>query len=94
MSVFTAGNWYWFVGGTGPHKASEQDPFTGDESRVYSSARLSYVPSSDPSYLEWKKFVGLQCGLSDPTTRIDTEENLRDALKIHGIDAVFVDATE
>ena len=47
-------DWYWIVGGTGPQIATPGSPFTGDETRVFSSARLQYVPVSDPQYQAWR----------------------------------------
>lgn len=94
MFHFLANDWYWIVGGTGHWKERAEDPFSGDESRVYSSKKQCYVPAEDPEYQAWKKLTGSNLGLSDPTTRIDTEENLRDALKQHGIECVFGEAKE
>lgn len=82
-------DWYWVVGGNGPHITHAGAPYTGDESRVYSSAKLSYVPSDDSNYVEWKKRVGSLIGIPDPTTRIDTEDNLTDVLYQYGIAAKF-----
>jgi hypothetical protein len=78
-------DWYWFVGGTGPHIAAPGDPFTGDETKVFSSATLSYVPSTDPTYLAWRSRQMAENGGYDPTTRIDTEANLAAVLAPYGL---------
>lgn len=78
-------DWYWFVGGTGPHVASTGAPFTGDETRVFSSARGRYVPVSDTTYQAWRTAEVAQSGGHEPTTRIDTEANLAAVLAPYGI---------
>lgn len=88
-ALFNVKDWYWIVGGDGPHKKHAEAAFTGDESRVYSSVKLAYVPSDDSEYGAWRSQMGSRLGMSDPTTRIDTEENLADVLSRHGIQAVF-----
>lgn len=87
--MFDPNDWYWIVGGTGWLLASPSAPFTGDETRMYSSASLAYVPPSDAAYGAWKVRVGPQFGISDPTNRIDTEAHLADVLSEYGITAVF-----
>lgn len=82
-------DWYWIVGGEGPHKAAADAAFSADDSRVYSSARGRYVPVDDKKYLAWKDKACLVMSLSDPATRIDSEENLADVLKAHAIVATF-----
>ena len=76
--LFDIRNWYWIVGGNGPHIANAGDPFTGDETRVYSSKRAAYVPASDPTYVAWL------AGDLVPT-RIDTEANLIEVLTSEGL---------
>ena len=43
--MFMPQDWYWFV--------------AGDTSKVYSSARNIYVPTSDASYAAWKTSLGM-----------------------------------
>ena len=80
-------DWYWIVGGSGPH-VDETGAFTGDESRVFSSARNQYVPADDPTYVAWRD-AEIAAGGYDPTTRIDTEENLAAALAPTGFVPTF-----
>ncbi len=56
---FDVTNWYWVVG--------------GDETKVWSSRRASFVSASDETYLAWLEAGGIP-------TRIDTVDNLADAL--------------
>jgi hypothetical protein len=78
-------DWYWIVGGDGPH-----EPFTGDDTRVFASARNGYVPVADATYVAWQAAQMAERGL-DPTTRIDTEANLAAVLLPYGITANFTD---
>ena len=68
--VFIPHDWYWFVG--------------GEEHRVYSTKTGCYVPSNDQAYLAWRDATALASSLVDPTTRIDTEENLAEVLRSLG----------
>lgn len=86
MDIFNAADWYWIVGGDGPHVTTDGSTHTGDETRVYSSARLQYVPVDDQQYLDWKSAVMPRFGNMDPTTRIDTLDNLAAVLTHNGID--------
>lgn len=54
-------NWYWIVG--------------GDESRVFSSARLEYVPLDDTAYIAWQA-----CGDVFVPTCIASEDELFDVI--------------
>jgi hypothetical protein len=83
MSRYNPLDWYWIVGGDGPH-----EPFTGDESRRFSSARNGYVPSTDETYVAWQAAQEAERGF-DPTTRIDTEDNLAAVLLPYAITANF-----
>jgi hypothetical protein len=83
--MYKPSDWYWIVGGNGPHIAAPGDPFTGDETRVFSSARLQYVPVSDPQYQTWIAQQKAVNGGSNPTTRIDTEANLAAVLADYGL---------
>jgi hypothetical protein len=88
MSTFNVADWYWIVGGNGPHKEHADAEFTGATDRVYSSRTGCYIPSNDRVYLEWIKFMGPQMSLPEgvtPATRIDSEENLQEVLKVHGM---------
>jgi hypothetical protein len=78
-------DWYWIVGGTGPQIAAPGAPFTGDETRVFSSARLQYVPVSDPQYQAWRSSEMAVNGGMEPATRIDTEANLAAVLAPFGL---------
>jgi hypothetical protein len=89
MRRFNARDWYWIVGGTGPHIAAPDADFTGDASRVFASARNQYVPSTDADYLAWKDAQMSANGGIDPTTRIDTETNLAALLTSYGVTAKF-----
>lgn len=80
-------DWYWIVGGSGPHM-DDQGKLGGDDSRVFSSKRNAYVPSDDPDYLNWISDKEPSFG-GNPTTRIDTEENLAAVLKDYNIEARF-----
>ena len=82
-------DWYWYVGGDGPHIDAPGDPLTGDESQVYSSARDLYVPVSDPAYNAWLTDRSAVYGLFDPTTRIDTQDNLVIVLQAYGLNPQF-----
>jgi hypothetical protein len=81
---FNPSDWYWFVGGNGPHIAKPGDPFTSDETKVFSSARQAFVPVSDATYQAWMS-AGKAADGYDPTTRIDSEANLADVLAAYGI---------
>jgi hypothetical protein len=85
-------DWYWIVGGTGNHIAEAGDPYTGDETQRFASARNGYVPATDAIYLAWQADKVSAAGF-DPTTRIDTEENLAAVLLPYGITANFAPLT-
>jgi hypothetical protein len=87
MAGYDPRDWYWIVGGGGPHVA-RLDEFTGDARRVFSSARNKYVAATDATYLAWKATQVEENGF-DPTTRIDTEASLSDVLATSGITAKF-----
>lgn len=59
-------DWYWIV--------------AGDQTRVWSSARGTYVPIDDETYLAWKSPDEVPPPGSNFTTRIDSEESLSDVL--------------
>jgi len=77
--TFNANDWYWIIGGNGPHKEHADAEFTGATDRVYSSRTGCYIPSNDRIYLEWINSMGLPEGVT-PATRIDSEENLSEVL--------------
>jgi hypothetical protein len=77
---FMATDWYWIVGGGGPH-LDQDGNYTGDESQVFSSASNAYVPATDATYVAWKD----RDPNFDATTRIDTEANLALVLEPFGI---------
>jgi hypothetical protein len=83
-------NWYWIVGGDGPHIDAPGGDFTGDASRAFSSARNAYVPATDATYVAWRD-AGVATFGFDPTTRIDTEDNLAAVLLPYGITTNFAD---
>lgn len=85
--MFNPTDWYWILGGEGPH-VDEGGNYTGDETRVFSSARNHYFPSDDATYLAWKH-TGLTEQHTDLTTRIDTEANLTTVLAEYGITPDF-----
>jgi hypothetical protein len=89
--IFTPLDWYWIVGGNGPHIDAPGGDFTGDETRRFSSARNAYVPATDETYVAWRDAEVAMSGV-DPTTRIDTEENLAAVLLPYGITADFSSA--
>ena len=82
--MFNIQDWYWIVGGTGAHVATENDKFTGSTTQVYSSKLSKYVPNTDPTYLAWLESTMAVCGYYPPT-RIDTWENLAAVLAAAGI---------
>lgn len=89
MYHFTPDDWYWIVGGDGPHKAHADAPFTADETQVYSSKLGAYVPASDPGYQAWRKRLAFSTGWPDAgATRIDSEISLTDVLMRHGLAGV------
>lgn len=91
--AYTPMDWYWIVGGSGPHIPEEGGDYTGDSSQVFSSARNQYVPATDRQYLTWKDYhMTLRDGV-DMTTRIDTEENLTVVLAPLGIVPPWAAAT-
>jgi hypothetical protein len=85
MLRFNALDWYWIVGGNGPHIDAPGGDFTGDASQVFASSRNQYVPSTDATYVAWKEARMADNGGIDPTTRIDTEANLAAVLEPYGI---------
>lgn len=87
--MFDARDWYWIVGGDGPHKVHADSPFTGDEARVYSTKAGGYVPAIDPDYQAWLIRTSQVMSILNPTTRIDTEDNLSAVLAQHGFSAHF-----
>jgi hypothetical protein len=88
MVFFNPLNWYWIVGGNGPHIDEPGGEFTGDETRRFSSARNGYVPATDATYVAWRDAAVAETG-TDRTTRIDTEANLAAVLAPYGITANF-----
>jgi hypothetical protein len=92
MIVYTPRDWYWIVGGNGPHIPVEGGDFTGDETRRFSSAANRYVPDTDAAYVQWRTAREASLGF-DPTTRIDTEANLTAVLAEFGIVPDFGDGT-
>jgi hypothetical protein len=73
MKDYTPTNWYWIVG--------------GDPSQVYSSAVGTYVPSSDPTYVDW-------AADGTPPTRVANEDELGDVLanaSLRPVNAVVLD---
>jgi hypothetical protein len=56
---YNVSNWYWQVG--------------GDQTQVYSSLAMSYVPANDPEYQAWLEAGGV-------TTKIDSTASLYDVL--------------
>jgi hypothetical protein len=90
MALFNPLNWYWIVGGNGPHIDAPGGDFTGDASRVFTSARNGYVPATDATYVTWRDAGQAESGI-DRTTRIDTEANLAAVLEPYGITANFAD---
>lgn len=84
MFRFDPRDWYWIVGGDGPHQ-DEAGNYTGDETQRYSSLRDAYVPADDPTYVAWVDDMMAQMGLPDPTTRIDTGANLKAVLQAWGM---------
>jgi hypothetical protein len=89
MAGYRPTDWYWIVGGNGPHIDEPGGEHTGDDSRVFASARNQYVPATDATYLAWKDAEMADNGGFDPTTRIDTEANLAAVLEPFGIIANF-----
>lgn len=87
--MYNPHDWYWIVGGDGWHRPTATAPLTGDDTQVYSSARLVYVPVADVTYLAWIESAGPLVDLHNPTNRIDTEANLAAVLAQYGITAVF-----
>ena len=87
MLMYNPRDWYWIVGGAGPH-LDDNGEFTGDETRRFASARNTYVPADDPAYVEWRDAAVAMLGY-DPTTRIDTEDNLANVLEPVGITPDF-----
>jgi len=84
MSTTFPHNWYWIVGGAGPHLPNAKAKHPA-HTRVFSSAAMKYVPSQDPEYLRWRKSQMDITGMKEPATRIDTEENLAAVLKQHSL---------
>ena len=89
VAIFNGADWYWIVGGSGPHKEHADAPFTGDEGRVYSTKAGGYVPATDPDYQDWLSQTAQSLGIPNPTTRIDTEENLSTVLAQYGLTGHF-----
>jgi len=85
MLYYNARDWYWIVGGNGPHLETADAAFTGDESRVFSSAVNRYVAGNDPTYVAWRDGLKARNEGVDPTTRIDTEANLAAVLRPYDI---------
>jgi hypothetical protein len=87
MLFYNPLDWYWIVGGGGPH-LDENGEFTGDETRRYASGRNQYVPVDDATFVAWRDAAVAMVGY-DPTTRIDTETNLAAVLEPYGITPNF-----
>ena len=83
MLLYNPLNWYWIVGGGGPHLDANGD-FTGDDTRRFSSSVNAYVPADDPGFVAWRDAAVTMVG-HDPSTRIDTEANLTVVLEPYGI---------
>jgi hypothetical protein len=88
MALFNPLDWYWIVGGNGPHIDAPGGEFTGDADHVFSSARNGYVPADDAAYQAWREARIAETG-ADMTTRIDTEDNLAAVLLPYGVAAKF-----
>jgi hypothetical protein len=88
MLLYNPLRWYWIIGGNGPHIDSPDDDFTGDDTRRFSSAANSYVPVDDPDFVAWRDNAVTMVGF-DPSTRIDTEDNLAAVLEPYGITPDF-----
>ena len=89
MLTYNALDHYWIVGGNGPHVIPPDTDPTGDDSRVFSSAANAYVAADGPVYVAWRDDRMAMNGGLDPTTRIDTEENLAAVLEPYGITPNF-----
>jgi hypothetical protein len=76
--------WYWIVGGGGPHLESPDDVFPPVHV-VFSSALDDYVSADDPTYVTWRESMSAMMGGIEPTTRIDTEQNLAAVLIAAGV---------
>lgn len=88
MALFNPHDWYWIVGGNGPHIDEPGGEFTGDDSRRFSSARNGYVSATDATYVAWRD-AAMAASDFDPTTRIDAEDNLAAVLATYDITANF-----
>lgn len=82
--LFNAHDWYWIVGGTGPHlspSASEHPP----HDMVYSSARQAFVALDHPDYVRWREIRLEALGGAEPATRISSGVELEEVLRPYGI---------
>lgn len=70
MTIYVATDWYWLV--------------AGDETRVWSSGRGTYVPADDLDYAAWRE-------AGRAATRIATEQDLTDVLAVYGMRGPHVD---
>lgn len=57
---------------------------SGDETRVWSSARAAYVPADDAGYAAWRE-------MGRVATRIATDQDLTDVLAVYGLRGPVVD---
>jgi hypothetical protein len=86
MTTFNPRDWYWIVGGNGPHLEAGTSLIHPKHDRVYSSAKQAYVPVNDKAYQAWRtRLLAATPIIKEPATRIDTEENLSAVLKQHGL---------
>jgi hypothetical protein len=82
---FNPADWYYIVGGNGPHKEFAHSPWEADASRAWSTKRNAYVPYDDKDYATWRQTFGDMPPGVEPATRIDTEANLKDVLDKAGV---------
>lgn len=83
MSFYTPADWYWIVGGDGPHLEAAGDVFP-HVTTVFSSKLDGYVAVDSADYVAWWAAGVASCGY-DQTTRIDTEQNLAAVLIAAGV---------
>jgi len=50
--AFIASDWYWWIGGD-PTTRKPTDPPPPEGAKLYSSKRNTYVPDTDPAYVQW-----------------------------------------
>lgn len=71
---YTPDDWYYIVGGNGPHKAKAGDPWEADATRAWSTKKDAYVPYDNADYTAWRKRFGVLPPGVEPATRIPTKE--------------------